>query len=515
MKKNKIMKYIKITFIIVLISGIILSSMYFNGTKVEASEDTITLRVANWEEYIDEGDWGEEDEIDLDSETIFSENGLISDFEDWYYTTYGQKVEVEYSNFGTNEDLYSQLILGDTFDLVCPSDYMIMKMMNEDMLQPLSDDFFKLENENNYYIKGISPYIENVFNENEINGEAWSRYAAGYMWGTIGMVYNPEEVTEAEASTWSILTNPKFARQVTMKDSVRESYFSALGILYQEKFLSEEFVGSDDYQDQLTEMMNDVSQGTIDQAEEILQEMRENVYSFEVDSGKADMVTGKVVANLQWSGDAVYTMDLAEEEDVLLNYAVPKETTNLWFDGWVMLKSGIEENSEKQQAAEAFINFLSRPDNVVRNMYYIGYTSVISGGDNDLVYEYLNWCYGAEDEADVMEYPVGYFFSGDNEDTDYIITTYTDQSQRQLFAQYPTIQVINRSVVMGYFNEESNTSINQMWINVRCFNLDQVSMGTWVKVFFGIGIIIIIIMVIIKRHSIFKKPKKKSYIRIS
>jgi spermidine/putrescine transport system substrate-binding protein len=92
------------------------------------------------------------------------------------------------------------------------------------------------------------------------------------------------------------------------------------------------------------------------------------------------MITGKVVANYQWSGDAVYTMDQADEDDYQLNFAVPRESTNIYFDGWVMLKRGIGQGTDKQKAAEAFINFLSRPDSVIRNMYYIGYTSVISAG---------------------------------------------------------------------------------------------------------------------------------------
>ena len=90
-----------------------------------------------------------------------------------------------------------------------------------------------------------------------------------------------------------------------------------------------------------------------------------------------------------------------------MDWAVPEECTNLWFDGWVMLKSGIGQDAAKKQAAEAFINFLSRPDNAVRNMYYIGYTSAIAGGDSDVIFDYLDWTYGAEeDEEDTIEYPV-------------------------------------------------------------------------------------------------------------
>lgn len=94
---------------------------------------------------------------------------------------------------------------------------------------------------------------------------------------------------------------------------------------------------------------------------------------------------------------------------------------------------------KNSQAAEAFVNFVSRPDNAVRNMYYIGYTSVISGGDDDTVYDYLKWNYEAEDdEEDTTEYPVGFFFCGDDSNEDYIMTVPEEQTRRQLFAQYPT-----------------------------------------------------------------------------
>lgn len=481
-----------------------------------AAEDTVVLRVCNWEEYIDEGDWDDDELIDLESADIFGENNMIDDFEEWYYETYGVRVRVEYSTFGTNEELYSQLTLGDTFDLVCPSDYMIMKLMKEETLEPLSEEFFDESNELNYYINGVSPYIRGIFEENEIDGESWSEYAAGYMWGITGVVYNPEYVDEEEASTWSILTNEKFFRQVTVKDNVRDAYFPTLAILNEELLLSDEFKNAADYREQLSDIMNDVDFATIDAAEAKLKEIRENVYSFETDSGKADMVSGKVVANIQWSGDGVYALDQAEEDDLYLEWAVPEECTNLWFDGWVMLKSGINGDAAKKQAAEAFINFLSRTDNVVRNMYYIGYTSTIAGGDSTLVYEYADWTYGAsEDEEDVVEYPVGYFFSGDNQDEDYIITAPADQLHRQLAAQYPSQEEIYRSAVMEYFDDDANEAINQMWINVRCFNLSMISARGWI----GAGIVIAgaaaVILLVVFRHKIFRRPAPRGYKRIT
>ena len=461
--------------ILALLCAFILVVPSFSG-NVQAKEnnkkDPVVIRVCNWEEYIDLGDWDEEETIDLDSGDILGENSMVEDFEEWYYDTYGIPVKVEYSTFGTNEDLYNMLTLGDTYDLVCPSEYMIMKLMAEDMVVPLSESFFDENDLNNFYIRGVSPYIRETFESSEIDGKPWSEYAAGYMWGITGIVYNPKMVTREEASTWKILNNPKFHRQVTIKDNVRDSYFAAVGALKSDLLTSEAFKSDPDYKKNLEREMNDTSPETVAAAGSYLQDVKDNAYSFETDSGKADMITGKVAANLQWSGDAVYSMDQADEDDFTLSFAVPEEATNIYFDGWVMLKAGISEDKAKQHAAEAFINFISRPDNVIRNMYYIGYTSVISGGEDRRIFEYADWNYGAEDdEEETEEYDLSYFFEEGEEEDEFVIEAPKDQVYRQLFAAYPDEDAIGRSSIMVYFNEEQNKAINQMWIGVRCYNL--------------------------------------------
>lgn len=465
-------------------------AMLFTGLTASAASEgsaqgvrapEVTLRICNWEEYIDLGGWDEEETIDLESGDIIGENSMIEDFEQWYYDTYGIRVHVEYSTFGTNEDLYNMLTLGDVYDLVCPSEYMIMKLMSEDRLVPLSDTFFDPSDENNYYISGVSPYIRSIFENNEINGEPWAKYAAGYMWGITGIVYNPDLVSEEDASSWKILNDPNYYRQVTIKDNVRDSYFAAVGALKSDLLTSEEFLNDPDYAQNLEEEMNDTSPETIAAVQDYLQDVKKNAYSFETDSGKADMVTGKVAANYQWSGDAVYTMDQADEDDFTLAFAVPEECTNIYFDGWVMLKSGIGTDAAKQHAAEAFINFCSRADNAVRNMYYIGYTSVISGGEDGRVFEYADWCYGAEDnEEDVTDYDISYFFTDEEGSEAYVITAPAEQEKRQLSAQYPSREAISRSSIMVYFDAEQNEAINQMWISVRCFNIHDIPPGVWI-----------------------------------
>lgn len=479
------------------------------------SEEVLTLRVANWEEYIDLGDWGEDELIDIQNpyaenpdDGIIGRNSIVDDFTEWFNSqNFGYEIKVEYSTFGTNEDLYNRLKLGDVYDLVCPSDYLIMKLIAEGAVEPYSDDFLDAEDESNYYTRNVSPYIAGVFSDN-----GWTQYAACYMWGTVGVMYNPETIEDVEdINNFDILLDEDYYKQVTVKDNVRDAYFAALSILNKDTLLKGDITA-----EERTALLNATDEETVAAAEDILKRIKENVYSFETDSGKADMITGKVAANTQWSGDSVYIMDEAESDETNpteLWYSVPEECTNLWFDGWVMLKDGIGGDERRKQAAEAFVNFLSRPDNAVRNMYYIGYTSAIA---SDTMFDYFDWYYGLsldpEDEeyfdeeiTEVFEYDVSYYFGGEKGDytiyidasaidfdrqkyADYKTTErlgeeygndieYTVYSGiddisrgRQAFAQYPPESVIERSVVMQDFGDRLG-AINQMWINVRCPDL--------------------------------------------
>ncbi len=477
----------------------------------EKADETVTLRVSNWEEYIDLGDWGDDELIDIanpyDEEAggIIGINSMVEDFTVWFKEKYGFDVNVEYSTFGTNEDLYNRLNLGDTYDLICPSDYLIMQLLREGKLEPYSDSFADPKNELNYYTNNVSGYISDIFSEND-----WDEYAACYMWGTTGFVYNPELLKdEADVSTWQILTDTAYNRQVTVKDNVRDAYFAALGA-YAER---QEAAGN---KVDLNALMNEPTDEIISAAEDILKAVKNNVYSFETDSGKSDMITGKVISNFQWSGDGVYIMDEADADEnnpTELWYSVPDICTNLWFDGWVMLKDGINGDANKKLAAEAFVNFLSRPDNAVRNMYYIGYTSSIA---SDTTLEYLEWNYGAEEDCEeIYEYDLSYFFGeGTLVPTDKSNFVVNDDGTidrgRQLFAQYPPSGVIGRSVIMRDFKKADLEKINQMWINVRCLDVkDFDPAAVWTVV--GIIIAGSAAIVLYKfRDKIFVKRKRST-----
>ncbi|MDE6598087.1 MAG: extracellular solute-binding protein [Clostridia bacterium] len=497
------MKCKKFLAVIAACALIIASLAGFAGCK--KSEDVITLRVCSWEEYIDLGGWDEA--IELESgKTIKGEKSMVDDFTEEFNKTHDYKVKVEYSTFGTNEDLYNRLSLGDEYDLVCPSDYMLMKLIDENRVEEFSAEFLNKENAENYYINCVSPYIANVFDDYK-----WSNLAACYMWGTTGLVYNPKKVDDiSDVSTWKILTNEKYKRQVTVKDNVRDAYFATLGIINSENLTSPDFNGD------LTELLNDVSTPTIRQAEDVLKQIKDNVYSFETDAGKSDMVTGKVIANYQWSGDAVYIMDQADEDNTELWYSVPDECANLWFDGWVMLKSGIEGNEQRKTAAEAFINYLSRPESAVRNMYYIGYTSAIAGEE---VFEYMQWNYAADEDAKkTFEYDLSYFFGGEHkiiaDSAEFGFDDENINRGRQLFAQYPSASVIERSVVMRDFGDKLS-EINQMWINVRCLDLKDISPVTIGVTCAVVGVIIIAVLLYVFRYKLFINYKlKEGYVKV-
>ena len=185
----------------------------------------------------------------------------------------------------------------------------------------------------------------------------------------------------------------------------------------------------------------------------MLKELKANLYGFEVDSGKNDIIDGKINVNFAWSGDAVFAMDEADLAGVNLGYIVPEEGSNVWFDGWVMPKNANEE------LALEFLNFISTPEAAIRNMDYIGYTSCIAG---DEVFE------RAVENYEVVggEYTIdlNYFFGGE-EGGKYVIKT--DSLYRQFATQYPSKEIVVRCAVMDMFKDKTLEDINTMWNNVK------------------------------------------------
>ncbi|MFA5235783.1 MAG: extracellular solute-binding protein [Bacilli bacterium] len=439
------------------------------GCQSENSDADQTLRIYNWGGYIYEQETSEDDP------------SVIDQFEAWYQETYGETVTVEYSTYDVNETAYSQIAkLGKQFDLVCPSEYMIQKMIKEDLLEKYDrtgDSYTYLPNYNDH----ASPYLKNIFKNLEVEGEALEEYAAGYMWGTVGLIYDPEIVNPADATSWQVLYNPDYAKQATIKKSMRETYMIGVIDVYHDELMDyradylNSLITAEQYNAAITEIINRSDPDTLALVEESLRALKANSYGLEVDSGKNDIASGKIGMQVSWSGDAVYSMDLVEDETSKeLEYVVPEEGGNVWFDGWVMPKGS------QTRLAQEFVNFVSNPEIAILNMDYIGYTSFIAGQD------VLDRVHEMEDPDGDFELDLTYFFEGTVEPTsDMVVMTVEN---RQLQTQYPDEETITRSIVMRDFGD-SNEDVVALWARIKTSTVDTLTIViVAVIVVLGVGV---------------------------
>ena len=301
------------------------------------------LKVYNWADYIDEA--------------------LLGEFEQWYEEQTGEPVKVIYQTFDINETMLSKIELGhEDYDLVCPSDYIIERMLSSDLLLPMDKNFGNTPD----YTVNVAPFITSCFDRIEGHGKNANDYSVAYMWGTTGIIYNPKYVTDEEASSWEVLRNPKFAGKILMKDAFRDVYTSMLIAINKDKIAS----GEKD----INTISYDSSDESIAAVEAYLNSFKDAVAGWEADFGKEQMTKERAWINLSWSGDAQWAIEEAAEMGVELRYAVPKEGSTMWFDGWV-----IPKYAKNVKAASYFINYMCKPENAVRNMEVIGYVSANGG----------------------------------------------------------------------------------------------------------------------------------------
>ena len=298
------------------------------------------LKVYNWSDYLD--------------------LSLIEEFEQWYEEQTGEPVKVIYQTFDVNETMLSKIEKGhEDFDVVCPSDYIIERMLEGDMLLPISKEFGDTPN---YIDDNLSPYIRDCFSKFRTNGLDANDYAVGYMWGTTGILYNAKYVSDEEASSWDILRNPKFADKIFIKDSARDVFSQIILFLHRDDIVSGKVT--------MDELMLDSSDAALSEVEGFMKQVKPLVAGWEADFGKDQMVQERGWISLNWSGDSVWAIEEAEEMGVDLRYVCPKEGFTVWFDGWV-----IPKYAKNVKAASWWINFLNRPDIVVRNVEANGYVS--------------------------------------------------------------------------------------------------------------------------------------------
>ena len=302
-KKIIIRRVMPVTICILFIGG----GFYYAEESGVVNDDKLV--VYNWGEY-----------IDPEVLTIFEEETGIN---------------VVYEEFETNEILYPKVSSGAiAYDVVCPSDYMIQRMIENDLLTEINFDNI--------------PNIKNIgkqYMEQSRQFDPENKYSVPYCWGTVGILYNKTMVDEP-VDSWSILWNPKYKDNILMQDSVRDAFGATL------KYLGYSLNSTD--LDELTEAKN------------LLIEQKPLVQAYVIDQVRDKMIGNEAALGVIYSGEAIYT----QKENPNLEYVIPKEGSNIWIDSWV-----IPKNAEHKENAEKFINFLCRPDIALMNFEYITYST--------------------------------------------------------------------------------------------------------------------------------------------
>lgn len=372
------------------------------------------LKIYNWADYIDEG--------------------ILDEFPVWYKEQTGEDIRIIYQVFDINEIMLTKIERGhEDFDLICPSEYIIERMLKKKLLLPIDRNFGKTPD----YLDNISPYIRGQLNKLSQPGMETTDYVVPYMWGTAGLLYNKQFVTQDEVMTWDCLWNPKYRNKILMKDSYRDAYGTAI-IYAHAKELADGTVT-------VEQLMNDNSPEAIAIAEDYLKRMKPNIAGWEADFGKEMMTKNKAWLNLTWSGDAVWAIEEAEAVGVELGYEVPLEGSNIWYDGWA-----IPKYARNVKAASYFLDYLCRPDIALRNMDANGYVSAVATP------EILE----AKIDTTIEEYSnLSYFFGPGND------------SIRIDRVQYPDRKVVERCAMIRDFGDETELVL-EMWSRVKGDNLN-------------------------------------------
>ncbi len=471
----------KINKLFALSPLLFLSAIGLSGC--EAKDESNVLRILNCEDYIYEYEAGDEESSSGGNDYKMD---MIDQFVEYYKENNdGKGIEVVYDTFDTNETMFNELKTGKTtYDVIVPSDYMVQKLLSNNMLEKFDD------NQIDELWENISPYLIDKFHsikaQNGENLEEIYNYSVPYMWGTGGVMYKPDYYVSDELSEekihelfkdWDSLYGDELSNSFSIKDSVRDTYAVSLVHAFRDEIAGAS--GQD-----LTDMFNKCDSETMAKVKEDMLKLKDNAFGFECDSGKTDMTTEKIGANMCWSGDATWAIEEAEEDDLTLYYSIPtfyrkdgdseliqKGASNVWFDGFCMPKS---EELHKELAQE-FIKFMSQPENAVQNCYCVGYTPGVAG---DEMLEYMYEKYDVRDgiggdvkdeykDIDFVEYDLNYFFNDGAYDDKFVLHAAPEYVGRQLTAQYPSSDELERLAIMNDFGPEGNERLLDMWEQVR------------------------------------------------
>ncbi len=400
--KKKLVTFVAAAFAVVVFVG-----MFSSCTK---REDKLIIR--NWGEYMDPE--------------------IYEGFEDWYKDQTGKTVKVDYDEFSTNEDMYTQITVSNAdYDLVCPSDYMAERMIENGYAMKIDTEIFDIGQEGLFY-DGLMDMATVVDPSNE--------YFVPYVWGTMGIMYNAEEVTGEDVAlmnSWEALWSEKFDGQILMKDSVRDSY--SIAQIYnkrdQLRSAADYDVYGEQYQAVLDSIFSTANEQTIAEAKASLLAQKPLLEKYEVDDGKESMLSGQTdaVLGLFWSCDAGYIM--IEEGGQKFMYVVPEEGSNVWVDGWI-----IPSGAKNPEAANWFLKYICQADVAKQNMDWLG-TSVAVKAAMDAA--------KVELQEEIFDGAVEGF------------------KEMYLEMVFPSEQTLKRCKIMRDFGEDMSAALDEMWTEVR------------------------------------------------
>ena len=312
-KKHRISRFIFRKVVPTAIVIVIIAGGFFYGSQNSDAGNNQVI-VYNWGEY-----------IDPEVLTMFEEETGI---------------DVVYEEFETNEIMYPKIQSGAiAYDVVCPSDYMVQRMIENDLLAEI--DFNNIPN---------LKYIDSTYMEQSRQFDPENKYSVPYLFGTVGILYNKTMVDEP-IDSWSVLWDPKYKDSILMQDSVRDAFGVTL------KYLGYS--------------LNSTDLDELNEAKNLLIKQKPLVQAYVVDQVRDKMIGNEAAIGVIYSGEALYT----KQENPNLEYVIPKEGSNLWIDSWV-----IPKNAKHKENAEKFIDYLCRPEIAKMNFDYITYSIPNSEG---------------------------------------------------------------------------------------------------------------------------------------
>ena len=245
-------------------------------------------------------------------------------------------IHVVLDEFDTNETMFPRVAEGAVhYDVICPSDYMIQKMIDADLLQPL--DFSKLPD--------AKKYIGADFFKQAESFDPGNKYCVPYCWGTVGIIYDKTKVSEP-VNSWTILWDDRYAGQILMQDSSRDAMMIPLKLMGRS--------------------MNETDKEILKQAQTMLKQQKPLVQAYVVDEVKEKLINSEAAMGVVFSGEAPIIL----RENPNMEFVIPNEGTNFWIDGWVITK-----NARNVDNAHKFIDFMCRPDIAKKNFVHLGYST--------------------------------------------------------------------------------------------------------------------------------------------